>query len=129
MLIIDEQIDQLKLESGFHFVKTKDSKFWQCIAEIKGKAPFLRVGKVIPIFKNSDSVDILESEPTDLIWSIDINLSDTSFSSLSTLDKTVINLMKDGRKLQAVKLYKDETGLGLRESKDYCDNLQAKYIR
>lgn len=46
---------------------------------------------------------------------------------MSELDKTVINLIKGEGLLQAVKYYKDQTGMGLKESKEYCDELKAKY--
>ena len=35
-----------------------------------------------------------------------------------------IDLIKKGQKLQAVKEYKDEFGCGLKEAKDFIDNLQ-----
>lgn len=41
------------------------------------------------------------------------------------MDTQLVNLLLQGKKLEAVKLYKDKTHLGLAESKDYVDNLQA----
>ena len=35
-----------------------------------------------------------------------------------------IDLIRRGQKLQAVKEYKDEVGCGLREAKNFIDNLQ-----
>jgi ribosomal protein L7/L12 len=42
------------------------------------------------------------------------------------LDAKLLRLLADGDKLGAVKLYKDTTGLGLAESKDYVDGLQER---
>lgn len=42
------------------------------------------------------------------------------------IDKKIIEFCKVGDRLSAVKYYKDQTGLGLRESKDYVDLLYAK---
>lgn len=43
------------------------------------------------------------------------------------IDKEIIKLCKEGTRLAAVKLYRDFSGLGLKESKDYVDALDAKY--
>jgi len=41
------------------------------------------------------------------------------------VDKRIIKLCSGGSKLAAVKYYKDQSGLGLKEAKDYVDNLVA----
>lgn len=41
----------------------------------------------------------------------------------SGLDEELLDLLRKGEKLNAVKLYKDTTGIGLRESKNYVDQL------
>ncbi len=51
------------------------------------------------------------------ISSVKQNAADTTF------DKQLINLCQQNRKLEAIKLYKDTTGEGLKESKDYIDEL------
>jgi len=48
--------------------------------------------------------------------------------NLSKLDKEIVAIIKDGSLLAAVKFHKEQTGMGLKESKDYCDNLKAKYV-
>lgn len=40
------------------------------------------------------------------------------------LDTQILTLLSQGEKLHAVKLYKEATGLGLAESKDYVDGIQ-----
>lgn len=42
-----------------------------------------------------------------------------------TLDKRLIELIKQNKFIEAIKLYREETGFNLRESKIYCDNLRA----
>jgi hypothetical protein len=71
-------------------------------------------------------------EATRIISAIQRN---KSLDLLSELDKELIALMtpspgySHGAKLQAVKLHKDRTGYGLKESKEYCDQLEDKYIK
>lgn len=43
-----------------------------------------------------------------------------------TLDDEVYKILKSEGKLHAVKFYKEKTGLGLKESKEYCDALELK---
>jgi hypothetical protein len=44
-----------------------------------------------------------------------------------TLEADVLELMKAQQKLQAVKLYRQQTGVGLKESKDFVEALAAKH--
>ena len=37
----------------------------------------------------------------------------------------VINLMRQGKKIQAIKQYRQETGVGLKEAKDFVDSLDV----
>jgi len=53
----------------------------------------------------------------------------TGASSLSKMEVELLAILKGSGLLQAVKHYKDATGQGLRESKDYCDELKLKFIR
>ncbi len=41
------------------------------------------------------------------------------------LEGKVINLIHQGNKLEAIKLVKDNTKLGLKESKDYVDSVES----
>lgn len=36
----------------------------------------------------------------------------------------VINLMRQGKKIDAIKLYREETGVGLKEAKDFVESLK-----
>lgn len=44
----------------------------------------------------------------------------------SNIDQALIRLIKESKALEAVKLYKDFAGLGLKEAKDYVDDLRSK---
>ena len=39
------------------------------------------------------------------------------------------NALREGHKIQAIKIYKEATGLGLKESKDAVDALCPKYLK
>ena len=45
----------------------------------------------------------------------------------SQLDKEILELCKQGKQINAIKLYKETTGKGLKESKDYVDKLATSY--
>ena len=47
----------------------------------------------------------------------------------AALDTELIDLMNAGTKLQAVKLKRDRSGFGLKESKEYCDALELKHCK
>jgi len=37
----------------------------------------------------------------------------------------IINLMRQGKKIQAIKLYRQETGAGLKQAKEFVDSLEV----
>jgi len=43
------------------------------------------------------------------------------------IDKDIVELLNNGNRLAAVKVYKDKSGLGLVESKQYIDSICAKH--
>ena len=55
-------------------------------------------------------------------------LQDTSATpEIDIVDKRIIELCSAGSKLAAVKYYKEKSGLGLKEAKDYVDNLVVQH--
>ncbi len=102
--------------------------------EVKGVS-YYRLGGSKPQWKKTKSNHILNKEKSNLFEAefskIKINVSATQVVTNSKnktknskeIDKKILELVADKQLLQAVKLYKDETGLGLKESKDYVDNL------
>ncbi|MCC6124016.1 MAG: ribosomal protein L7/L12 [Pirellulales bacterium] len=45
----------------------------------------------------------------------------------SEFDRDILSLMKGGKKIEAIKLYREKTGLGLKDAKDAVEALAAKY--
>lgn len=65
-------------------------------------------------------------EAKDYVDSLAIgNQVQLSSAVITNLDDQLKSLIVQGRKLEAIKLYKDKTGLGLKECKDYIDDLAA----
>ena len=48
-------------------------------------------------------------------------------SVTATEDPRLIELMQSGKEMEAIKLYRDLTGVGLAEAKDAVDQLAATY--
>jgi hypothetical protein len=46
---------------------------------------------------------------------------------LSEFDQEILGLMKGGKKIEAIKRYREKTGLGLKEAKDAVEALAARY--
>lgn len=44
------------------------------------------------------------------------------------LEKELLVELEEGRKIHAIKLYRDSTGVGLKDAKDFVEALQAKYL-
>jgi hypothetical protein len=119
-------------KEGFYFVKRKEAMYWQVFARVVGKAPFFRIAFSHSLFKTNDN-DIMSGDITELDWSDVMELHEYDsilgkhFMGLNITEpqaKEVISLINDGSKLAAVKFFKEITGFGLREAKDFCDNLQ-----
>lgn len=49
------------------------------------------------------------------------------FRPRSTLPPELIDLIQCGRKIEAIKLYREHTGVGLKEAKDAVEDLERKY--
>lgn len=99
---------------------------------------YYRLGGSKPQWKKTKSNHILSKEKTTLFeqkfskliiagsaTTVTTNSKNKTKNS-KEIDKRVLELVADKQLLQAVKFFKDETGLSLRESKDYVDALRAK---
>ena len=79
---------------------------------------------------NSNSIELnmtIKGATLDEIKRIVDFVNENSGDSLSQLDKELIEIIRTGALLQAVKHCKDKTGNGLKESKDYCEELRDKH--
>ena len=123
-------------KKGFYFVKSKESIVWQVLVKLEGFAPFMFVESSNTLFKEID--DEILNDLRELDWSREIDVVAETGEvwygyTISTKTKTkIVELIKEGSKLAAVKFLKDSTRtpnnpdapcLGLREAKEYIDNL------
>ena len=54
---------------------------------------------------------------------IDLILKHLGIDPDQGADETIRELLKAGQKIQAIKLYREQTGIGLKEAKDYVEGL------
>ena len=54
-------------------------------------------------------------------------LDNLLFRDVDSLESKVVEELRNNRKIMAIKVYRDETKYGLRESKEAVDRIQAKY--
>jgi hypothetical protein len=54
---------------------------------------------------------------------LDLILSHLGLDPNGVADEKISELMRSGQKLQAIKLYREQTGVGLKEAKDYVEGL------
>lgn len=44
---------------------------------------------------------------------------------LDAVDREIVDLLKAGKKIEAIKLYRQHSGVGLKEAKDYVESIQV----
>jgi len=54
---------------------------------------------------------------------LDLILTNLGIDPNQGLDKQISDLVRSGRKIEAIKLYREQTGVGLKEAKDYVERL------
>jgi hypothetical protein len=54
---------------------------------------------------------------------VDLILTHLGLDPAQGVNAQVVELMKAGQKIQAIKLYREQTGVGLKEAKDYVESL------
>ena len=54
---------------------------------------------------------------------LDLILAKFEIDPYEGIDKRLIDLVRSGEKLEAIKLYREETGCGLKEAKDYVEGI------
>ncbi|MBN1584115.1 MAG: ribosomal protein L7/L12 [Anaerolineae bacterium] len=74
------------------------------------------------IFALKQRVAKLERQVTFLLRSSGLRYVDEPPSGVSP---EILDLVQRGQKIRAIKLYREETGVGLREAKDFIDSLDA----
>ncbi|MEX0676681.1 MAG: ribosomal protein L7/L12 [Pirellulales bacterium] len=54
---------------------------------------------------------------------LDLVLTNLGIDPGQGLDKQIADLLRSGQKIEAIKLYRAQTGVGLKEAKDYVEGL------
>jgi ribosomal protein L7/L12 len=54
---------------------------------------------------------------------LDVILKQLGIDPAADVNPRVLELVRSGQKIEAIKLYRSETGVGLKEAKDYVDSL------
>jgi len=54
---------------------------------------------------------------------VDLILKHLGIDPNQGVDEKIMELMKSGQKIEAIKLYREQTGVGLKEAKDYVEGL------
>ncbi len=54
---------------------------------------------------------------------VDLILKHLGIDPNQEVNQEIVELMKAGQKIQAIKLYRQQTGAGLKEAKDYVESL------
>ena len=54
---------------------------------------------------------------------VDLILKHLGIDPDQGIDEKIMELLKSGQKIQAIKLYREQTGVGLKEAKDYVESL------
>jgi len=89
-----------------------DATFWLVLGT------FVMV--LLSMFRNSSSVANGNSR---LERKVDLILKHLGIDPNQGVDEKIMELMKAGQKIEAIKLYREQTGVGLKEAKDYVESL------
>jgi ribosomal protein L7/L12 len=54
---------------------------------------------------------------------LNLILANLGIDPYEGLDQQIVELVRSGQKIEAIKLYREQTGAGLKESKDYVEGL------
>ena len=74
------------------------------------------------IFELRQRVEKLERQVAFLMENLGVEYQDEPNQGVST---EIMDLVRSGRKIQAIKLFRQETGAGLKSAKEFIDSLQT----
>ena len=80
------------------------------------------LGKALKLFKDYGSVHSYKSNLVS-----DENVSEQEIKDLKGIDSQIVEFLNRGQKIQAIKRHRELTNYGLRESKEFIDNLISKH--
>ncbi|MBS0264819.1 MAG: ribosomal protein L7/L12 [Planctomycetes bacterium] len=55
---------------------------------------------------------------------LDLILDHLGINPHQDVDQKILDCLQSGQKIEAIKLYREQTGVGLKEAKDYVEGLQ-----
>ena len=79
------------------------------------------LGKALKLFKGYGSVHSYK------INFVANDVSEKEIHDLESIDSQIVEFLHRGQKIQAIKRHRELTGYGLRESKEFIDNLIGKH--
>lgn len=119
---------------GHYFVKEKNSTSWQLLVLVIGVKPFMGIEKIHCL--NNERDDLILRDLSNLDWSrkIEMDVNEVVLDEINgfvitlALKKHLVENVRNGHKLQAIKDLKEVAKnngyeIGLREAKEYCDEL------
>lgn len=86
-----------------------------------------KVEEAIDVYVKFAGVDYYTAK--DAVEAIQRSLQGDDSGAAENLDARVSRLMADGRKIEAIKIYREATGLGLKEAKDAVEDIDRQIKR
>jgi ribosomal protein L7/L12 len=83
-----------------------------------------RIDEAIEVYQKFAGVD--EYTAIDAVAEIEHELRQGESAEVGDIDDRIRNLVDEGKKIEAIKLYREMTGLGLKEAKDAVEQLGRK---
>jgi ribosomal protein L7/L12 len=92
-----------------------DATFWLILGT------FVMV--LLSMARNQSSTANSSSNNSRLERKVDLILNHLGLDPNEGVNEKIVELMKAGQKIQAIILYREQTGVGLKEAKDYVESL------
>ena len=90
-----------------------ESVFWMCLATL-----------IISLFSLSQKTTVVHDNSR-LERKLDLILKHLQIEVDEGSDEEIRALLKSGQKIEAIKRYRERTGVGLREAKDYVEQFEG----
>ena len=110
-----------KLEWLIEFIEEKQEESKEDFSQIDRlfNVDVFRVNEILDEVKNTESFPSHRAK--------EMNELHEKYKSINQKNKKYIDLLKAGKKIRAIKEYRSETGIGLKEAKDFIDKLQEEH--
>jgi len=111
-----DAIDYVLAHPDVEFEKKKRATYDKLDAGVRDLVVEGRIDEAIEVYQKFAGVD--EYTAMDAIAEIEHDIRQGEDSEAPDIDEHVRNLVDEGKKIEAIKLYRQTTGLGLKEAKD-----------